>query len=110
MTVLDTLLANFGPTTTLVLETQTTQHVMSEATDDSERITTLVLAASTILDQIEIPTPILKINDTLSYVETLSDEELARADQLLSGLEFEENEQLLEQPKVYTKNNNQNKI
>ena len=112
MTILDTLLGNFGPTTTLVLETQTTMNIMKEATDDNERATTLVLAASTILDQIEIPDSLIRLNDTVSYVESLSDDELARADQLLSGLEFTtENEQaVIENQKVYVKNNEQHKI
>ena len=106
MTLLDSLLGNFGATITLTLETQTTENIMSEARNDNERLTTLVVAASTILDQIDIPTPILRINDTLSYVESLSDEELARADQLLANIEFKEELELpLEQPKVYVKSN-----
>ena len=106
MTLLDSLLGNFGATITLTLETQTTENIMSEARNDNERLTTLVVAASTILDQIDIPTPMLRINDTLSYVESLSDEELARADQLLANIEFKEELELpLEQPKVYVKSN-----
>lgn len=112
MTALDTVLGNFGPTTTLLLETQTTQQVMKETNDQNEKITTLVLAASTILDQIEVPSTIVRINDTLSYVESLTDEELARADQLLSGIKFatENDKPVIEQPKVYVKSSEQNII
>lgn len=85
---------------------------MKETNNQNEKITTLVLAASTILDQIEVPSTIVRINDTLSYVESLTDEELARADQLLSGIKFatENDKPVIEQPKVYVKSSEQNII
>lgn len=106
MTALDTLLINLPSTLTSALDVYCTYTSWQEA-DKEGRITTACLVASTILDSIKIPDNLLAVRDTYSYIESMSEDELAKASNLLFSKEqdFEILEQkiLTESPKQYTK-------
>lgn len=70
--------------------------------------TTLTCMTSTVLGNVEVSSEIVKVQDTIAYVESMSDEELAMLDENLSekGLELEKIAESVEQqetPKVYKK-------
>lgn len=94
MTALETILACIPNVSSLSTELYTTTTSWQDASDEG-KTTTVCLAASTILNSIEIPEEIVIVRDTYAYVESMSDEELARASELLESksLEIEKIEQ-----------------
>lgn len=94
MTALETLLACIPNISSLTTELYTTTTSWQDASDEG-KTTTVCLAASTILNNIEVPDEIIIVRDTYAYVESMSDEELARASELIEAksLEIEKIEQ-----------------
>ena len=104
MTVLDLILSNLPGTSTLASELYCT----STSLDDPDlRSTTICSVVTSYLDSIQVPTNIAMIRDTYSYVESMSEEELAKANELILSKELEleipVSEEIKETPKIYTK-------
>lgn len=104
MTVLDLILSNLSGTSTLASELYCTSTTMD---DPDLRSTTICSVVTSYLDSIQVPTEIAIVHDTYSYVESMSEEELARANELiaLKELDFEipALEETNDNPKIYTK-------
>ncbi|MDO5393857.1 MAG: hypothetical protein Q4F33_04570 [Mycoplasmatota bacterium] len=84
MTLLDTIISNSLDTTTVAASLYTT----SETCDEDTVSTSAVCSVLTLLDNIEVP-KVYMVNQLSSYVETMSDEELAKGIELLEDKEQE---------------------
>lgn len=107
MTALETLMPTLFDVTSIGTELWCTSTCLEDACNE-EKITTIACAISTTLHHIEIPKDIAMVRDAQSYVQSMSDEELANFDQMLAekGLEFENEEEINvkeETPKTYKK-------
>ena len=89
MTALDTLLGNATQTVSLVVPTWAS-YTLYDSCDEEGKTTLLTSTVSTILNNIEMPNNVRMVRDTYSLVESMTDEELAHASELLDtkGLEI----------------------
>ena len=106
MTVLDALLS-----ATPTLMTMTTNVVTTTTTSadqhgniNSAGATTMLSYTSTVLGNIDIPEKIIIVQDSLSYVEAIDDEQLNKLENLLleKHINFGTNDKSEDIPKVYT--------
>lgn len=107
MTLLDLIIYNLPNTTTLLSELYSTGTSLE---DDDLRTTAICTTITSLLDSINIPDEVMRVRDTYSYVESMTEEELSRANTLMSEkeLEFTLEEPLEEElPKVYKKTTQQ---
>lgn len=96
MTLLELSLLNNSAT--ISSELYCTSTSLDSIPDEPElQSTSLVTTSTTLLSQVEVPVNIQVINEMSSYVQTMSDEELARGCELLNrelnGLEIVENKE-----------------
>lgn len=108
MSLLELLIANFGRTATIGSELYvTTTSVQDEYGHVNDTgITTIATSVTSALDEIKLPSYQIQMKEATEYVQSLSDEELARFDQMLDGenivIELDEKNSVeVEQPKVY---------
>lgn len=85
MSLLDYLVRNFGRTSTICTELYLTTTSVQDANGniDNAGITTIATSVTSALDDIIIPDAYAEMNDAVSYVESLSEDELVRFNQLL---------------------------
>ena len=106
MTALDLLICTLSNCVGIATDFYTT-YTCTEDASFEERATTLGCLITSSLSEIEIPTQYVKVENAITYVEALSDEELERFDQLLQQKEIEiMAKQASEKTKVYIKENN----
>lgn len=109
---LELLAVSLGDFTTIssgsVSTTGTAVLAYPEPTPEALMTMTTAPTVMTAITNVNDDAKLLMVHDTFSYVESMSDEELIRADQLLSAkgldLEFTEENHFEEQSKVFIKN------
>lgn len=103
MTLLDLIIYNLPNTTTVLSGLYSTGTSLE---DDNLRSTAICTTITALLDSINIPDEVMRVRDTYSYVESMTEEELSKANTLISEKEMELTlEEPLEEalPKVYKK-------
>lgn len=110
MTLLDVLLRATPTLTTMTanVATTTTTAADKQGNVNSTGATTILTYTTSVLGSIDVPEKIVIVQDSLSYVESMSNEELNRLENLLldQQLSFEiegKQNNSEELPKVYTK-------
>ncbi len=107
MALLDSLL-NTSTISSEIYCTGTTTSQTADTVDEDSFSTTITSGVSTAITALSSPTKVIIVHDAMSYVESLSCEELANLDQALSEKEFEFTDGStalveFEEPKVYHK-------
>ena len=106
MTAFDTLIGTLAQCTCVASDFYTT-YTCTEDASFEERATTLACLITSSLSEIEISPQYAKVENAITYIESLSEEELERFDKLLQQKEIEIiGKQALETPKIYIKENN----
>lgn len=85
MSLLDFLIANSGRTSTIFTELYLTTTSVQDGAGhiDDAGITTIATSVTSALDDITMPSAYAEMNDAVAYVESLSEDELTKFDQLL---------------------------
>lgn len=111
MTLLESLITSMFDVITIGGELYTTSTCTLDGDGNltPEGVTTLTCMTSTVLNNIEVSNHIVRVQDTIAYVESMSEEELEKFDELLAAKNLdieklgESVDQQQETPKVYKK-------
>ena len=107
MTLLDSLILYTVDISTIALELYCTSASVEATVDDPKhQSTSLSSTVTTLLNNINVPDDIYILRNTCSIVETMSDDELAKACEMIEGKQITF-EQINDAPKVLVKNEKQ---